>query len=135
MMPDEQIPFVGQPRHLYLADMHVFHGNSGSPAFVNLSGMHNGGLMVGQDYRLLGVVNGEVFEDEDFNLTLTTTVKGKAYANSGVSTIVPVDDLKTLLDDPRLQRMRDDAVKQLMIPHQRLKLTAPSTLRGNSEHH
>ena len=27
----------------------------------------------GQDYRLLGVVNGEVFEDEDFNLTLTAT--------------------------------------------------------------
>jgi hypothetical protein len=27
MMPDELIPFVGQPAHLYLADVHVFGGN------------------------------------------------------------------------------------------------------------
>jgi len=107
MMPDEQIPFVGLARRLYLADLHVFHGNSGSPAFINLAGMHDGSISTGMDYRLLGVVNGEVFEDEDFNLTLTATVAGKALANSGVSTIVPADDLKALLDDPRLQRQRD----------------------------
>lgn len=112
MMPDEQIPFVGQPRRLYLADMHVFHGNSGSPAFINLGGIHEGNVIVGQDYRLLGVVQGEVFEDEDFNLTLAATVAGKALANSGVSTIVPVDDLKALLDDARFQKMRDDVIKQ-----------------------
>lgn len=117
MMPDEQIPFVGLPRHLYLADMHAFHGNSGSPAFINLAGMHDGSISSGLDYRLLGVVNGEVFEDEDFNLTLTATVAGKALANSGVSTIVPADDLKALLDDPRLQRQRDEGVARWNSTH------------------
>jgi hypothetical protein len=113
MMPDEQIPFVGMARRLYLADLHAFAGNSGSPAFINLAGMHEGSISSGLDYRLLGIVNGEVFEDEDFNLTLTaTSVEGKALANSGVSTIVPVDDLKALLDDPRLQRMRDEEVRR-----------------------
>jgi hypothetical protein len=58
----------------------------------------------------LGIVNGEVFEDEDFNLTLTATVKGRALANGGLSTIVPAEDLKALLDDPRLQRTRDTEV-------------------------
>jgi hypothetical protein len=28
MMPDEQIPFVGHPEHLYLADVHAFGGTS-----------------------------------------------------------------------------------------------------------
>lgn len=32
MMPDEKFPFVGQPEKLYLADVHVFGGNSGAPA-------------------------------------------------------------------------------------------------------
>lgn len=39
MMPDEMIPTtLGSLGHLYLADLHAFHGNSGSPVFVNLSG-------------------------------------------------------------------------------------------------
>jgi len=118
MMPDEQIPFVGMARRLYLADLHAFAGNSDSPAFINLAGMHEGSISSGQDYRLLGIVNGEVFEDEDFNLTLTaTSVEGKALANSGVSTIVPVDDLKALLDDPRLQRARDAEVTRWNSAH------------------
>ena len=109
MMPSEKIPFVGISERLYLADLHAFGGNSGSPAFINLSGYHNGGMRLGQDYRLLGVVNGEVTEDENFNLELSTTVlKGKGRANSGVSTVVPADEVRALLDDPRLQQLRDD---------------------------
>jgi hypothetical protein len=109
MMPSEKIPFVDISERLYLADLHAFGGNSGSPVFINLSGYHNGSMMLGQDYRLLGVVNGEVTEDENFNLELTTTVlRGKGRANSGVSTIVPADEVRALLDDPRLQKLRDD---------------------------
>jgi hypothetical protein len=93
-----------------LADLHAFGGNSGSPAFINLAGYHNGSLVVGENYRLLGVVNGEVTEDENFNLKLTNTLKGTAKANSGISTIVPADEIRTLLDDPRLQKLRDDTV-------------------------
>ena len=110
-MPDEKIPFLGRPEKLYLADVHAFGGNSGAPVFVNLGGMHEGGLMLGQEYRLLGVVNGGMFEDENFDLQLTTTLRGTAKANSGVSTIVPADDLKALLEDTRLQQVRDAEMK------------------------
>jgi hypothetical protein len=111
MMPQDKVPFVGTAERVYLADLHVFGGNSGSPAFINLGGFHEGSMKLVEDYRLLGVVNGEVSEDENFNLELTTTLKGTGKENSGVSTIVPSDELKALLDDPRLQKLRDDAVR------------------------
>ena len=39
MMPDEPIgTTLNKPGSLYLADIHVFGGNSGSPMFVNLGG-------------------------------------------------------------------------------------------------
>ncbi len=59
MMPDELMETtLRRPGHLYLADMHTFHGNSGSPIFVNLGGVRNGNLMIGASYLLLGVVSG-----------------------------------------------------------------------------
>jgi hypothetical protein len=110
MMPSDKVPFVGTAERVYLADLHAFGGNSGSPVFFNLGGYHEGHLMLGDDYRLLGVINGGLTEDENFNLQLTATLKGTAGANSGVSTIVPADEIQDLLDDPRLQRLRDDTV-------------------------
>jgi len=111
MMPQDKVPFVGTAMKVYLADLHVFGGNSGSPAFIDLGGFHGGRISPGGEYRLLGVVNGEVSEDENFNLELTTTLKGTGKGNSGVSTIVPSDELRSLLDDPRLQELRDIVVK------------------------
>jgi hypothetical protein len=111
MMPDEDVPFVALKERVYLADMHAFGGNSGSPAFINLGGRHGSVEIGNDDYRMLGVVNGEVTEDENFNLELTATVKGKAGANSGVSSIVPADMVRALLEDPRLQKLRDDEVR------------------------
>jgi hypothetical protein len=111
MMQDEKIPFVSVAERLYLADLHVFGGNSGSPVFINLGGIHGNTIVPGQDYRLFGVINGEITEDESFNLELTTTLRGSGKANSGVSTIVPADEVQALLDDPRLQQLRDGGVK------------------------
>jgi len=110
MMPEDKVPFLSRAEKVYLADVHVFGGNSGSPAFINLGGYHEGSMVLGDDYRLLGVVNANVSEDEKFNLELATTVSGKGIANSGISTIVPADELKALLEDPRVQKLRDDAV-------------------------
>lgn len=110
MMPHDRIPFVNARENLYLADLHVFGGNSGSPAFIDLGGFHEGSVRLGLDYRLLGVVNGELTEDQNFNLELSTTLTGTQRVNSGISTIVPADDLKALLEDPRLQALRDSAV-------------------------
>jgi hypothetical protein len=111
MMPQDKFPFVGNAMKVYLADLHVFGGNSGSPAFINLGGLRGMHVKSVADYRLLGVINGEVTEDMNFNLELTTTLKGMGKENSGVSTIVPSDELKALLEDPRIQKLRDDVVK------------------------
>jgi hypothetical protein len=112
MMPDDKISIAGREEHLYLGDVHSFGGNSGSPVFINVRGFRNGGIIAGYDYRLLGIVNGEIIEDAKFNLELTATFVGTTGANSGVATIVPVDDLQSLLNGSPLQSLRDQGVAQ-----------------------
>lgn len=110
MLPDEKIPTtLNLPGHLYLADLHSFHGNSGSPVYVNLSGIRNGALYSGQSYLLLGVISGYMYETADLQLQVATTLAGKVGANSGITTIVPIDELKSVLDSPQLARQRDAA--------------------------
>ncbi len=112
MMPDEELETtLGKPGRLYLADVHVFHGNSGAPMFVNVGGLRGGGLTLGGfPYRLLGVVSGYFYETEDFHLQVATTLAGTANANSGISIVVPVEELKALLDSAELRQQRDAAV-------------------------
>lgn len=108
MIPDEKMDTtLRKPGHLYLADLHVFGGNSGSPLMVNLGGIRNGSLVSGYDYHLLGIVSGYYHEDSNLKLTIATTVTGTLEQNSGIAMVVPVDELKTLLDAPALQAVRD----------------------------
>lgn len=109
MMPTDKVPFQGMGETVYLADLHVFGGNSGSPVFFNLGGFRGGSMIIGAGYELLGVVNGEVTEDENFNLQLSTTLRGKGAANSGIGTIVPAEEILELLNSPELQKKREVA--------------------------
>jgi hypothetical protein len=112
MMPDEDLDTtLRKPGHLYLADVHVFGGNSGSPLFVNLGGLRGGNMLLGSHYELLGVVSGFYHEDSNLNLTVATTLTGKLEQNSGIAMVVPADELKALLDSPALQAARDAVVK------------------------
>ncbi len=102
MVPDEPIrTTTGKLGTVYLADVHIFGGNSGSPVMVEAGPLNTDG------YHLLGVVSGYFYEDEHFNLELATTVKGTGQANSGIAMIVPVDFLKVLLDAPELKAARE----------------------------
>jgi S1-C subfamily serine protease len=102
MVPDERVTTTtGKPGTVYLCDVHIFGGNSGSPVMVTTDWLGMGG------YHLLGVVSGNYVEDEDFNLEITTKVKGNARANSGVAMVVPADLVKTLLDGPELKGIRE----------------------------
>jgi len=119
MMPTDPIPMsdgIDQKstklEHLYLADAHAFHGNSGSPLFVQVSGVRNGSLMMvgGFPYQLLGVVNGFIPERNDIRVTGAATFESSNEPNSGILTFVPAQELKDLLYSPELQKLRDDIV-------------------------
>ena len=108
MMPDEKFDTtLRKPGHLFLGDVHVFGGNSGSPLFLNLGGFRNGSITAGDRYMLLGIVSGFYHEDTNLRLTVAATLNGTLEQNSGIAMIVPVDELKTLLDTPALQAARD----------------------------
>lgn len=97
-------PLQKRPGHVLLADAHAFGGNSGSPIFVDTIRFVNG---IGYNYKLLGVISGEVTENADFSMNVTATIAGNMVANSGVSVIVPSDEILRLLDDPDLRAARD----------------------------
>ena len=102
MVPDEPIKTTtGKLGTVYLRDVHIFGGNSGSPVMVEAGPLNMDG------YHLLGVVSGYYYEDEHFNLEVATMVRGTGQANSGIAMIVPVDFLKALLDAPELKAKRE----------------------------
>src|SRR6266480_1802927 len=108
MIPDEKLETtLKKPGRLYLADVHVFGGNSGSPLFVILGGLRNGNMTIGTHYMLLGIVSGFYHEDSNLKLTVATTLTGTLEQNSGIAMVVPADELKALLDTPALQAVRD----------------------------
>lgn len=113
MMPDEElVTTTGKKGKVYLGEVHAFHGNSGSPAFVDLGGLRGGAFRLGVDYRLLGVVSGGYSEGEQNTLVLETPLANKP-GNSGIAMIVPASALKALLDDPHVVALRDEGVARL----------------------
>jgi hypothetical protein len=107
MMPDEPMEtLTGKPGSLYLADVHIFGGNSGSPV------LGEGDVLDLDGFKLLGVVSGYYYEESDFSLKIATTAKGAMHANSGVAMIVPIDFLKTMLDAPDLKAVRENYFQQ-----------------------
>jgi hypothetical protein len=109
MIPDAPLnTALRKPGTVYLGEVHVFGGNSGSPVFISLEGVRPSGIVLDGDYRFLGVVSGYYFEDSDFKLQIATTVSGKQHANSGISIIVPADFLKdVILNNHELAAERD----------------------------
>ncbi len=108
MLPDDPIPAtLKRPAHVYLADAHAFSGNSGSPMFVDINKFKTG---IGYDYRLLGVVAGEVHEQNDFTLQITASINGSVNENSDISVVVPAAEVRTILESDTVKKLRDDYV-------------------------
>jgi hypothetical protein len=109
MIPDEPIETTTtKPGTVYLADTHIFGGNSGSPVFISTAGVRPGSVQFLDTYMFLGVVSGYYYEDSMVSFKVATTAKGIQRANSGVSIIVPADFLKDLvLNNPDLQKIRE----------------------------
>ena len=105
MIPDEPMKTTtGKPGTVYLADVHVFGGNSGSPVFPKPQDdiTHMG------DIWLIGVVSGYYFEKADSRMEIAVTVNGETSANSGIAMIVPAEEVKKLIENnPALKGYRD----------------------------
>jgi hypothetical protein len=97
---------------VYLAEVHAFSGNSGSPVFVDTNKFINPSM--GYSYKLLGVISGEVLESSDFVMHVTTSYTANVTANSDVSVVAPANEIKGILDDPSLQ-----AEREAFIAHQK----------------
>jgi hypothetical protein len=114
MLPEEALKTtLGKPGQLYLADLHAFHGNSGSPVFVNMGGEHHGNFILGDNYRLLGLVSGYYPESVGYSVPAATVLTGEVHDNSGIATIVPAEEINKLLNSAELQAERDNAVANL----------------------
>jgi hypothetical protein len=93
---------------VYLADIHVIPGNSGSPLFV----MPSFQIGVPSTFGLLGVVSGYMIERENASLTATTTWAGSVNANSGIAMVVPAEQLRELLNIPELKQLREQQAQR-----------------------
>lgn len=108
MLPEEKLSTtLHKEGVLYLADLHAFHGNSGSPVFVNQSGFRHGAIYSGESYRLLGILSGYYPEAAGFSVPAAAVLTGEVRDNSGIATIVPADELIKLLNSPILQAERE----------------------------
>lgn len=114
MLPDEKVQTTtSRDGTLYLGDLHVLGGNSGSPVFIKLGGSWRGRFYATEKARLIGIVSGYFYEDEELKLRISTLLTGDLKTNSGISAIVPVDELVKLLNLPELKSMREAAIKSL----------------------
>jgi len=107
MIPDEPlITTTGKLGTLYLGDVHIFSGNSGSPVFVDLSSSLN--YITLPNLAFLGVVSGLYLEDQQFNVKVALMAEGIQHANSGIAMIVPADQVRDLIEnDPTLRKQRE----------------------------
>jgi hypothetical protein len=105
MIPDEPMETTtGKPGTVYLADVHIFGGNSGSPVLA----MPQGDLTHMGEEWFIGVVSGYYFEKAGSRMEIATTAKGETDANSGVAMIIPADEVKKLIENnPILKASRD----------------------------
>jgi len=110
MLPDEKLDTtLHKPGQLFLADLHAFHGNSGSPVFASVGGFHRGAIM-SERYILLGIISGYYPESAGFSVPAATVLTGEVHDNSGIATIVPAEELAKLLDSAEVRADRDRQV-------------------------
>jgi Trypsin-like peptidase domain len=98
-----------KPGTIYLTEAHAYHGNSGSPVLVDIAKFRKNAF--GADYKVLGVLSGEVPESADFSLQVTSTFQGTTTANSDISIVVPITQLRAILHSAKLQDIRDRFVQ------------------------
>jgi hypothetical protein len=108
LITDEKIP-VGNigPHRLYVVEMSAWPGNSGSPVFLQLGGLRGGGLMLGQDIRMLGILLAESNNVMSAKIDKNLQYQWGNGQNTGISYILPAPDLSLVLNNHSAQANRD----------------------------
>jgi hypothetical protein len=111
MVPQgKMLTVLNLPGDVFLADLHSYGGNSGSPVVVDIARFKGG---TGYNFKFLGLISGEIFEDANFTMQITTTYGGTTTANSGVSIVVPAQKIREIIHSDQLKAFRDATIKQL----------------------
>jgi hypothetical protein len=58
LMTDEKVQIATGAQKAFIAELVAWPGNGGSPVFLNLTGMRDGGLSLGSNFRFLGLLCG-----------------------------------------------------------------------------
>lgn len=112
MLADEPITTGTGPQKVFVAEIQSWPGNSGSPVFLNLAGLRNGGLGLGQNLKFFGILLG------DFVNKIPAVVNGQQMAfgdanaaNVGISLVVPAMALRAILESPTAIALRDAEIQ------------------------
>jgi hypothetical protein len=78
--------------------------------------MH-GNTFMPESYKLIGVVSGYYPEHEDGTLSDAAVLTGTVHDNSGITIVVPGEQLKALLYCPALREIRERVVQNYLAAH------------------
>lgn len=113
MLAEEPIPFSATVKEkVYVVELGSWPGQSGSPVFLSLGGMRGGGIMLGESYRLLGIMLASVQNQRPFQV-VTPNASGFIgdSSNVGISYVLPADEITKILNSKELQKLRDDDIE------------------------
>jgi hypothetical protein len=113
LMTDEKIDTPTGRQKAFIAELVSWPGNSGSPVFLNLTGLRDGNLTLGMNLKFLGILSGSFLNVLQGTASDTLTVRWGNALNTGISYVVTADSVRAVLDLPAARDARDAIVQQL----------------------
>lgn len=101
------------PGKAFIAELVSWPGNSGSPVFLNLTGLRDGNLSLGTNFKFLGLLSGSFLNRIPATVPDSSQLLLGDGANIGVSFIVPAEKVRAVLESTAARRWRDSAVQSL----------------------
>ncbi len=120
LMTDEQIDTPTGRQRAFIAELVIWPGNSGSPVFLNLTGVREGkggNITIGGSFRFLGILSGSYNNIIEGTVLDATNARWGNGLPTGISFIVPADRLKAVLDSQAAQDMRDAEIHHISAPN------------------
>jgi hypothetical protein len=113
-MPHEKVSTRIGEIDAYLIEARSIGGLSGSPVFVNPTGVRHGSLTIteGPQLFLLGLVHGH-FDSEFMPLDAVADGPGKSGINMGIGIVVPVEKIIEVINQPTFRGLEESAENQL----------------------